>query len=79
MFSTPLCLVCEELRPYEARAAAFSAPEELQQRLFGELNAQIRGEIVSASFSVSEGDALLGVSLHAACREDIAKTVDIIP
>ena len=79
LFSTPLCLVCEELRPYEARAAAFSAPEELQQRLFGELNAQIRGEIVSASFSVSEGDALLGVSLHAACREDIAKTVDIIP
>ena len=38
---------------------------------------QIDGEIVSASFTSSEADGVLTVTLRAQCRENIAQLVDI--
>ena len=51
--------------------------EELQRRLYDSLAAAIDGEILSASFAVSEEKGLLCVTMRARCREDIAETVNI--
>ena len=78
LFTLPLRLVCEELRPYGGGGLASPPAEELQRRLYDELAAQLDGEILSASFAVSEKDGLLCVTLRAHCRENIAQTVNII-
>lgn len=79
LFELPVRLVREELRPYDSRPGGAPQAEELQGRLYDELAARIDGEILSAAFSVSEEDGLLCVTLRARCRENIARTVDIIP
>ena len=77
LFSLPLRLVREELRPYASVPGGAPSAEELQRRLYDGLAAAIDGEILSASFAVSEEKGLLCVTMRARCREDIAETVNI--
>lgn len=77
LFTLPLRLVREELRPYDSAPGGAPPSEELQRRLYDALAAQIDGEILSAAFSVSEEGGLLCVTMRAHCREDIAETVNI--
>ena len=78
LFVLPVRLVREELRPYESRPGGAPQAEELQARLYEALAARIDGEILAAAFTVSEEDGLLCVTMRARCRENIARTVDII-
>lgn len=79
LFTLPLRFVREELRPYVSAPGGAPDAEELQRRLCEMLEERIDGEILSASFFVSEDKGLLCVTMRAHCRENIAKTVDIIP
>ena len=77
LFALPVRLVCEELRPYAAAPASGPSVGDIERRLLGDLAARIEGKILSSEFSVSEAGGLLRVTLHARCRENIAKVVDI--
>lgn len=77
LFMLPVRFIREELRPYASAPGGSPSAEELQQRLYDGLAAQIDGEILSASFFVSEEEGRLCVTMRAVCRENIAKTVDI--
>ena len=76
LFALPVCLVREQyvrLTPQSAEGADSAA---MQQRLYDALAEEIDGEILSVSYTVSENDGLLAVTMHAHCRENIARTVE---
>ena len=45
--------------------------------LRSDLQERIDGEIVSSAVSVSQGPELVTVTLHAQCRENIARRIEI--
>ncbi|MGX8692935.1 MAG: sporulation protein YqfD [Clostridia bacterium] len=79
LFRLPLCLVCEELRPYRSGGAVCAPGEELGQRLLASLAEQIEGEIVSSGLSETGIDGMTVVTLWAQCRENIARSADLTP
>lgn len=79
LFLLPVRFVEEEYVPYAGSPGGAVSAEELQQRLYEGLAARIEGEILSASFSVSENEGSMRVTMLARCRENIARIVDIIP
>lgn len=79
LFRFPVSLVREELLYYREETGSTEIGEELQQRLYDGLAAQIDGEICSVSFTVAEGDGLLYVTMRAQCRENIAIPSEIRP
>lgn len=79
LFRLPLSVVREELRPYRTTEFSRGEAEATGQRLLASLAENIEGEIVFSSLSAAEADGMTVVTLRAQCRENIAKTVDIIP
>lgn len=79
LFSLPLRLVCEELRPYGAEDPAQGRAEAAGQRLLAALAERIEGEILSSSLYASDRGGLTIVTLRAHCLENIAEQADIIP
>ncbi len=79
LFCLPICLVREELRPWETAGGSGLDAEEVGRRLIDSLAEQIDGEVVSTQISVSEFSGLTVVTLRAQCYENIAQQVDITP
>ncbi len=76
LFTLPLRLVKEELRPYQTAGPAQTDAEELRERLTQKLETLVRGELLSVTCAASGEDGQLCVTLHAAAREDIAQTLE---
>ncbi len=80
LFTLPLALEKTTIRHYEPRAMrAEELREELEALLMEELLSRIGedGTVRTASFSASEHDGLLYVTLRAECEETIGETVPL--
>ncbi len=77
LFALPLRLVREDLTQRETADAAPAADREMGAALRRDLQERIDGEIVSSAVSVSQGPELVTVTLHAQCRENIARRIEI--
>lgn len=72
LFALPVSIVREELIRWEKDQGSSADEQALKERLYQSLQESIDGEIVSHSFSVSEREGLMYVTLLAHCRENIA-------
>lgn len=72
LFALPVSIVREELIRWEKSEESGVSEQALKERLYRALQESIDGEIISHSFSVSEGEGLVYVTLRAHCQEDIA-------
>lgn len=83
VFVMPVTLIKEKLTPYKLTETARDAAaleSELRERLTAELLRRINGgEIAGSTFSVSEKDGMLTVTMRAECLENIAEEVPIVP
>ena len=76
VFSLPLSLIREERVRWETTGAECAQLQRMEQRLQEDLAAEIDGEVLSASFSVTRRDGLLVVTLDAHGLEEIARTAE---
>ena len=74
LFALPIRFVREEYIHYAQQAGAETDSEAMQRRLYDTLASEIDGEILSATYTVSEENGLLTVTMRAHCRENIART-----
>lgn len=82
LFSLPVTLVRETLRQSQSQSQpALELRGELEGQLYEELLRRIGegGEVLQSSFTASESEGLLTVTLRAECREEIGQTVPMSP
>lgn len=77
LFLLPVTLVREELSFYETAEESSGAAEEMKRALNEYLLSTVDGEVLSASFAVSQGEDLLCVTLRAHCLENIAEIKEL--
>lgn len=77
MFALPVTLVREKLTRWEESPAETGREQEMADRLYASLQEKIDGQIVSSSFTVSQSEGLIHVTLRAQCYENIARSVEL--
>ena len=73
LFALPIRIVREDRLRYRTAEAESPAVAPMQKRLESYLQGKIAGEIVSRSFSVTEKDGAVYVTMRARCFENIAQ------